>query len=138
MQSAERLGVEAASRLDWGLLAGQQQMQQGFPLPKGLQGMPQQESQQCKLHSLKSAFNFALCDALCKETSNSHTILAGVAIACHASLCALAQPAVMRLPHTTRVTLSGDSLVEGAAARAAHIAGERTSPQHKRGRLARP
>ena len=101
MQSAESLGVEAAQRLDWGLLAGQQQVQQGFPLPEGLQGMPQQESQQCKLHTFKTAFSFALCE----ETTNSHTILAPVAITCYASLCALAQPAVARLARRTRVTL---------------------------------
>lgn len=50
MHGAQGLGVEAAMALHRGVLAGQQQVQQGFPLPKGLQGVAQQKRQQRKLH----------------------------------------------------------------------------------------
>ena len=38
MHSAQSLGIEGAHRLEGSLFAGQQQVQQSLPLPKGLQG----------------------------------------------------------------------------------------------------
>ena len=50
MQCTESLSIESSRRVHWGLLTGEQQVQQSLPLPKRLQRVPQQERQQRKLH----------------------------------------------------------------------------------------
>lgn len=51
MHSIEGLGVKGGVRFEWGFFAGQQQVQERLPLPERLQGVPQQECQQRKLHT---------------------------------------------------------------------------------------
>lgn len=67
MHSAQSLGVEGAHCLDRCLLAGQQQVQQSLPLPKGLEGVSHQE---CQQRELRTAHISAIIDIVLKQAAS--------------------------------------------------------------------